>query len=895
MSASVELNRPAPISDEKKVMEEKQTFEDNAPNSVEVINVDAQENGLKNGVSVESHTDQDHKLNLVMQKVMEEITATVKKAIASMNEEEENERRLDEVVVEVSSTVRKAIHPFFSKAPRGKRMEPRQANIKRKTELTRKKRSSRIAKKRTSSESVMTLRSFFKTSEQKTKDTVKDVSDAEEIDPESESGDSASDLDDMDHVPESDSDDDFVDAPTKPQKSAKSSRRSRASTAKNRSSSERKPRAKAKRERTKSLVVPKIGSKRPLDSGIVPNRPRVENQPNRELHPFFKSTTANVQKDKDRPKRRRLVRESIDPWNYIGATIHANMNIVSKLWVPPPPLFEHTADIGVICNIPFGYKSSPASVHNGCRRALRDDWIPRSSVLRPWSETYKDDVAMNRINSTAISKLTDFLKRWYEPPSGKPWEEEVTDDSASGFFGEDMGARRESVIILTGKVGSGKSTVISNAANQLGLSILEVNAGVCRTGRKVKEIVKEALRTHRLSTNNNVPKNHEQLRSPGAQPSAKSLIVFEEVDQLNDDEKGFWRCIHELATDKECKRPIVCTANTFSHQMRQIFVEEKSQQRADIDRLLICTREEQILDPIPFKHINVQSDFDTSVVLQHVSQSENTTDVSQSLLGGLSLAAQHDSRKAINQLHFWGSGGLQKDGSSRDPSEVEMAIVLSMNDKSGPEDVYLATTEFMSAANTIQGIGSEDHCEANYASSRTKGHERSLATWCSTLESLCSADMIRTAVNEQALVRTVGDEEEECASLCMHDDLQEALAISDILGREAAKRLLLRAEELPKVVSDIGKVCAVEQDELQLPRGSCPKARRPTATDYLPILRTMADRRGTTASSDQVERLERSHGLRRTRASLRRGGFAALDMNQVTVGELKKSSLSRQM
>lgn len=462
----------------------------------------------------------------------------------------------------------------------------------------------------------------------------------------------------------------------------------------------------------------------------------------RVLHPFFAATAAAISSTREKVNVPRLERPVCDAWTYGSATVH--VNFASPLakpcsTIPPPQETSNTPLASPVkgskrrgCRgsvgrrprlMKKGQKECPDVMNDACL-AEKYGYHPRTAHLvsypserrevvtvatqsDAWSEKYRTDSRIDVINATATDELTEWLKPWYVKPMGRAqtgdsddYEFDMYDDeNILAELDDSLSEERDRIAVLSGPVGCGKSTVISTAAKRLGLSVLEINAGVCRTGRRVRDIVGEALRTHRVmhgaggrgaasssslslwgdyggctnggsgvgngggGSSNNHPSNSNNSRSK----KARTLIVFEEVDELQADEKGFWTSVLELATSDSCKRPIICTANTFTSAMRQMFVKRRKGVSKDMYRLFVTVREEQNpssqLCDVPFKHItfpDTRSERQTMSVVQRIAKVEKVSGQRQgALVDCFGVMYRHDTRRAINALHFWGANGLE--------------------------------------------------------------------------------------------------------------------------------------------------------------------------------------------------------------------------------------------
>lgn len=86
------------------------------------------------------------------------------------------------------------------------------------------------------------------------------------------------------------------------------------------------------------------------------------------------------------------------------------------------------------------------------------------------------------------------------------------------------------MVVLTGPSGSGKTAAVHAVAQQLGLSVIEVNGAATRSGAAVLRLVGEATKSQRLG-------------------AARSVLLFEDCDWLAEDEKGFAGALERMAEE----------------------------------------------------------------------------------------------------------------------------------------------------------------------------------------------------------------------------------------------------------------------------------------------------------------------------------------------------------
>ncbi|KAL7999907.1 putative P-loop containing nucleoside triphosphate hydrolase [Plasmopara halstedii] len=126
------------------------------------------------------------------------------------------------------------------------------------------------------------------------------------------------------------------------------------------------------------------------------------------------------------------------------------------------------------------------------------------------------------------------------------------------------------LFILQGESGSGKSAAVYACAEELGYEIIEINAAQNRSGKNIVELCGEATQSTRVlhiggkyDKSKKTHKKKRRIQSEGRKsldkPTAASLslVLFEDVDLVFDDDKGFLCAICSIAKHSKC--PIVVT------------------------------------------------------------------------------------------------------------------------------------------------------------------------------------------------------------------------------------------------------------------------------------------------------------------------------------------------
>lgn len=130
------------------------------------------------------------------------------------------------------------------------------------------------------------------------------------------------------------------------------------------------------------------------------------------------------------------------------------------------------------------------------------------------------------------------------------------------------------VILISGPSGCGKTAAIYAVAKELGYTVFEVNAGNRRSGKDILDQVGQMSKNHLVHQTKELVKEKnpfaisKQSKAQGdkeTKPCAQqqqSLILFEEVDLLFEEDKQFWSTVQQLAMDS--KRPVILTCNDES-------------------------------------------------------------------------------------------------------------------------------------------------------------------------------------------------------------------------------------------------------------------------------------------------------------------------------------------
>ncbi|XP_042449668.1 uncharacterized protein LOC122034470 [Zingiber officinale] len=314
-----------------------------------------------------------------------------------------------------------------------------------------------------------------------------------------------------------------------------------------------------------------------------------------------------------------------------------------------------------------------------------NDWSEHSL----WTAKYQPENASEVCgNSHLVSQLAEWLKSWHEKgrKSDKHCNVEeqcVVENNEDRLYNaesdmEDQEDSLESVLLVTGPVGSGKSAAIHACAKEEGFEVIEVDASDLRNGTSIKNKYGEAMESHGFnrwsSYNNNNSRGKQNVNVLADAPCTmrnmksenfglttpmdmqendpsqcswtgetrmanKSLVLFEDVDSVFDDDHGlnsFICTILQLA--ETSKRPIILTSNSKNRALTRLL----GQLVLDFE---LPSNEEL------FRHV-------------HTICANERAQISSCLLQQFISSCLGDLRKVIMSLQFWCQGKNLRIGSN---------------------------------------------------------------------------------------------------------------------------------------------------------------------------------------------------------------------------------------
>ncbi len=161
----------------------------------------------------------------------------------------------------------------------------------------------------------------------------------------------------------------------------------------------------------------------------------------------------------------------------------------------------------------------------------------------PWVEKYRPSSEKEMKGfSTNIKKIKEFIRNFEAKQNAKVKLKST-----------------EKAILLEGPPGVGKTTVVYALANDLGYSVVEMNASDVRTEKAIVETLQESIASTDLMSFF-IPKKEKR----------KKIILIDEVDGISGkSDRGGVKAIQALI--KNTKNPIIMTCNYYSQKFKGLY------------------------------------------------------------------------------------------------------------------------------------------------------------------------------------------------------------------------------------------------------------------------------------------------------------------------------------
>jgi len=368
-----------------------------------------------------------------------------------------------------------------------------------------------------------------------------------------------------------------------------------------------------------------------------------------------------------------------------------------------------------------GLLSSPKA-HHELHRGESNSWItkyapcsaeavlqPEAVKLRDWMRQLTTSTLQRSANSALSKKAKSKCKLTPRKKKRRKIQGELDDFIVSSEEDDESdGPHVKNAILISGPKGCGKTASVFAVAKELGFEIFEIHPGMRRSAKDIFDNVGDMAQNHLVQgVANNVltedptlsdvairveiasgsqgtmnaffkpergktkhrrspRKNEVQPQRKQAKKQKQSLILFEEVDVLFEEDRGFWAGV--LAIIAQSKRPVVLTCN-----------DENS---IPFDELPLYTTLRYHVPP---------ADIVAHYLLTIAANEGHILD--PNLVSGLYRSRQYDLRATITELSFWCQIGI---GSQKGGLDWLLDPVISRGEPHGaaPLRVFSSQTYF---------------------------------------------------------------------------------------------------------------------------------------------------------------------------------------------------------
>ncbi|KAH0834409.1 hypothetical protein AYO21_09390 [Fonsecaea monophora] len=290
-------------------------------------------------------------------------------------------------------------------------------------------------------------------------------------------------------------------------------------------------------------------------------------------------------------------------------------------------------------------------------------------VLEPQGKALYDWLSNLRVHQVQTGKLQPKAKP-LTPKKRRKRKSEGMDDFIAYSDDEDTRsiANGKNAILLTGPPGSGKTASVFAVAQQLGFEVFEIHPGMRRSAKDIQDKVGDMTQNHLVqhqdtssrrsslsledsdavfstsrplmdsqdSTANTMGRRKggrqskigevKETKETKSKSQKQSLVLFEEVDILYEEDKAFWSGVQSLI--RTSKRPVILTCNSVD-----------SVPMAELDLFAVLRYD------IPQQDLAIQ-------LLGSICAAEGHL-LSKEVLQNLYLTKGQDLRASIMELNLW--------------------------------------------------------------------------------------------------------------------------------------------------------------------------------------------------------------------------------------------------
>lgn len=303
------------------------------------------------------------------------------------------------------------------------------------------------------------------------------------------------------------------------------------------------------------------------------------------------------------------------------------------------------------------------------------------------------------------NKKKNGFKNFFAPSQDydNDYTEEWFESQQTPLFQEQPSKQMSKYLILNGPAGSGKTSAVYAAAAELGAYTFELNPSDKRSSKRLFEKLGGMGKSHLVHKEN----DYKQ----------KSVILFDEIDVLFEDDNTFWSGLDKFV--ETSRRPVIMTCSNPSLLPDNMYTKQSE-----------CF--------IEFGHASLDLQVDA---LWLIALCEFHF-LEKKAIRQLLLHNQLDFRSSLNDLQFWCQNGMAQLN-----TELTLGNNLSYNNEAAKETTVGAfTSKFKGfhSSNKVDFSSLTDTSLSNLDIYTTPPLDTSLSDLCALTESLSDSDLLRT-------------------------------------------------------------------------------------------------------------------------------------------------------
>ncbi|KAL1494989.1 hypothetical protein ABEB36_010485 [Hypothenemus hampei] len=287
-----------------------------------------------------------------------------------------------------------------------------------------------------------------------------------------------------------------------------------------------------------------------------------------------------------------------------------------------------------------------------------------------WTEKYKPlsskEIIGNHQSVEALKKWLDNWKLYSQDVNSKKKLNSDANFDCIDSESRDSGLGIGTTMVLYGPCGCGKTSAVYAIANELNFNVIELNASIKRTGKKLLQELQEATQSHQvrkkeMNTFFSTISRKAKIANTEENSDARKMciLLIEDIDLIFEQDEGFLTSLSQLTNTS--KRPIILTTTDITPVHVQKFINQHQ-----------C---------IAFHPLSARC---LSVWLQIICLVEQGMLIEKDDIGHFLNYNRGDIRKTLLEIQFWSQSGGQinrnRSYAIKTTSNRDLNDIISNND-----------------------------------------------------------------------------------------------------------------------------------------------------------------------------------------------------------------------